>query len=153
MHYLLSDHKFGDDFSCDTLQPLIGLLNEDHEHWKGGSGDSAVNLPGTNDTLIFFKTEQGIFIEDLTTVTAPVIDPGMEILSVTHYVGGDPMDVPNICLMNKEQAIRIITYFIENNGSLSPEYTWDYIYNYIPYRYDEFPEKELEERKKQLGRP
>lgn len=130
------------------LNALSNLLKEKCDHWDYGSGDSGIRLDENDDGLIFFKTPKGIFIEDLSSVMAPLIKDIEPANIVTHYVGGDPFDVPDICLMDEQTALCILSYAIENNGELHPKYKWVYIYDYIPYRYDEFPEKEFEERKR-----
>lgn len=123
----------GPDIDIDNLASLSEILKKPFSHWARGGGDSSIELPG-NNCLIFFKTEQGIFIQHLQTYTAPLIRTNYQaIQSVTHYVGGDPMEVPDICLCNEETALNIFEHFI-NTGELTPDYKWVDIYDYIEYK-------------------
>ena len=119
---------------ADNLDSIKEVLSKPPSYWNGGSGDSAINLLGKKDCLVFFKIDEGIYIENLPSSTAPLIKPNQEAKKVTHYVGGDPMDVPDICLCDEETAFKIISYFIENNGELLPDYDWVNIFDYIEDR-------------------
>ena len=141
MEYYLDDCRNNSELLCKDYLPLSNLLNQNFEHWNFGSGDSCIRLYNADDGIIFFKTKYGIFIQDLSSMTAPLININESANTITHYVGGEPFDVPDICLVDEKEALKILCYSIENKGELHPEYNWVDIYDYIPFRYDEHPEK------------
>ena len=131
---------YGDTINADSEQTGLDFIRDviiqPANYWKQGCGDSSIKL-GVNNFLIFFKTEQGIFIQHLPTYNAPLIQTNYaQINTITHYCGGEPMDVPDICLCNEEVSLDIFKYFI-NTGELYPEYKWVDIFDYIKYRYAE----------------
>jgi hypothetical protein len=116
-------------------QDLRKILNESINYWTLGNGASSVEV--NNSSLIFFKIKEGFFIEHLPSATAPNINPKEETRVLTHYVGGEPMDIPSNCLANEKTAYKILTYFIENDGTLLQEFDWIDIFDLIHDRYGE----------------
>lgn len=110
-------------------------LSKNYKEWTIGSGDAAIESNITE--LIILKVEQGIFIMQLSDYTSPRIKPEEDAQVITHVVGGEPMDIPSVCLCDEEVAFEIIKYFIENEGGLYPEYQWMDIYSLIPDRYED----------------
>lgn len=136
MKYIIEDN-YGDRKTHTSLQAIKEILKNPPSHWESGGGDSAINLIRNSACLIFFKIPEGIYIENLPQHTAPLFVAGQEAKPLTHYVGGEPMDVPDVCLCDEETAYAIMSYFVENGGALHPDYEWVNIYDYIADRYEE----------------
>lgn len=112
---------------------LKNELAKSYHNWLLGSGDAAIE--SSNIDLLIIKVVEGIFIMLLSDYSSPLINSD-ETKVITHYVGGEPMDIPSNCICDEETAFKIIKYFIENNGKLSPDYQWVDIFNYVPNRYE-----------------
>ena len=137
MEYYLSDCQNNSDLLCNDFLPLSNLFKKNFEHWKYGSGDSSIRKSIDDyNCIIFFKTKEGIFIQDLFSMTSPLIKINETAKTIYHYTGGEKVGVPDICLMDEKTALKILRYYLENNSELHPNYNWIYIYDYIPFRYD-----------------
>lgn len=147
MKFILNDCRLEKETYCGDYMPLVHLLNESYNHWNYGSGDSAISLPNQTIGLIFFKTIQGIFIEDFATTTVPLIRQSPATTTVTHYVGGNPLVIPHNCLMDTQTALEIIQYFVETNGNLHPGFEWIDIYESIPLSDNTISGEEIENNK------
>jgi hypothetical protein len=132
MNYILDSSPEGET-KHTSLNFIKEFLKQDPVYWKTGSGDSSL-LVIPNECLIFFKLPGGIFIQHLPSVTSPLIKKNKTAIPLTHYVGGDPMEVPDVCLCTETTAFQIFSYYIKNAGKLHPGYSWVDIYDYIAYR-------------------
>jgi hypothetical protein len=117
-------------------ESLREILEKNYDYWLQGSGTSSIEIGLQN--LTFFVLKAGIYIEHFPSTKAPLIDSdGKNKVSVfTHYAGGEPTQVPNICLANINQAMEIFKFFIEN-GKLHNKFKWVDIFDYMPNKYDE----------------
>ncbi|WP_108867169.1 hypothetical protein [Aquimarina aquimarini] len=117
----------GEESNLEALKKMI--KNTSFNEWKKGSGDCAINFLDTNEQLIFFKLEQGVFImqdpDYLIPMTADKIKQKAKTL--THYVGGNEMNIPDSSLCNEEDAFKILKRFAQNK-ELSNKYKWIDLY-------------------------
>lgn len=121
-----------EDVKTDSIDFIKEIVKKPVTYWVQGGGDSSIELK-ENGSLVFFKTDQGFYIEHLPSATSPLVKPDYEEIKVVkHYVGGEPTEVPDICLCNDEVALKIFKYFIET-GKLNPDYKWVDIYDYIEF--------------------
>lgn len=97
-------------------------LSREYTEWLKGSGDSCIE--GNIPELIIVKLEDGIFIMAMDDYSSPLINEEFIDVQIEHYIGGEPFKIPKSCLCDKETAIDIITYYIENSGQLPPSYNW-----------------------------
>lgn len=129
MQYKYSS-PIGLDVITDKLSFLEEVLKKPVTHWEQQAGDSGIFLEGEN-YLIFFKTPEGIFIEHFPSATSPLIREDFDtVKEITHYVGGEPMTVPDICLCSEAVALKVFKHFIET-GERIGDYKWVDISNYI----------------------
>lgn len=88
------------------------LFHKGEDYWQQGSGDSCFEIDGCEERLIFFyKEPYGFFIMQHPDYLVP-IDRTMEINTIEHMVGGEPMKVPTCSYVNRETAYEIIQQFI-----------------------------------------
>ncbi|MBL7746243.1 MAG: hypothetical protein JNM19_02345 [Chitinophagaceae bacterium] len=132
------EYIYADTDSVETkytdLNFIKGVLQKPYQYWLSGTGDSAIQVK-PEERLIFFKLRQGIFIMQHPDYLAPLIKPAARSAkAVTHHVGGEPMDVPDVCLCNEEVAFDIIKSYVESGGKMDAKYRWVDIYEYIDYK-------------------
>ncbi|NBJ71244.1 MULTISPECIES: hypothetical protein [Clostridia] len=88
------------------------IFNKDEGYWKQGSGDSCFEVDGCEERLIFFYDEPyRFFIMRHPDYLVP-INKNVEIKTVEHLVGGEPMRIPTCSYVDRETAYRIIKDFI-----------------------------------------
>ncbi|MCY8093427.1 hypothetical protein [Bacillus haynesii] len=94
----------------DFIRSIIFEKGEDY--WKQGSGDSCFEVEGCAEWLIFFYDEPyGFFIMRHPDYLVPM-NKNVEIETVEHLVGGEPMKVPSCSYVDRDSAYRIINEFI-----------------------------------------
>ncbi len=94
----------------DFIRSIIFEKGEDY--WKQGSGDSCFEVVGCDEWLIFFYNEPyGFFIMRHPDYLVPM-NKNVEIETVEHLVGGEPMKVPSCSYVDRDLAYRIINEFI-----------------------------------------
>ncbi|MFS8300867.1 hypothetical protein [Bacillus altitudinis] len=82
------------------------------DYWKQGSGDSCFEVEGGDEWLIFFYDEPyGFFIMRHPDYLVP-LNKGVEIETIEHLVGGEPMKVPSCSYVSREEAYRIVQHFL-----------------------------------------
>jgi len=96
--------------SQEFIRDLIFKKNE--SYWKQGSGDSCFEVEGLEERLILFYDEPyGFFIMQHPDYLV-TLNKNVEIETVEHLVGGEPMKVPTCAYLDREMAYRIINEFI-----------------------------------------
>ncbi|MDM5186390.1 Imm1 family immunity protein [Bacillus sp. DX4.1] len=88
------------------------IFDKDESYWNQGSGDSCFETEGCEERLILFYDEPyGFFImrhpEYIVT-----LNKNVEVETVEHLVGGEPMKMPTCSYVDREMAYRIIEEFI-----------------------------------------
>ncbi len=87
------------------------FFEKEADYWKQGSGDSCFELEGEDERLILFYDEPyGFFIMRHPDYLVPLKD--VEIETIEHLVGGEPMKVPSCSYINREEAYRIVKHFL-----------------------------------------
>lgn len=128
------NYTYSDVDGNETIHPDIGFVKEvlqrPYSYWLQNGGDSAIQV-SSKERLIFFKLEQGVFIMQHPDYLSPVITLNKKAEAVVHYVGGEPMVVPDICLCDEATSFEIIGHYILSNGLLTPSYQWTDIYELI----------------------
>lgn len=119
----------GYEIESEDLSLIKKEFSRNYKEWINGSGDSSLEVAGK--TLIIFKLEKGIFIMQLSDYSAPLIHKNLQSNTISYYVGGEPMNIPDVCLGNEEIAYKIVSYFIKNKGKLLPDYKWIDIHDYV----------------------
>jgi hypothetical protein len=128
MKYTYSNN-LGEEITIENNDILEDILNKPYQDWTEGSGDSAIYC-NNEQRLIFFKIKEGIFIMQHPDYLAPKINNNsVEIFK--HYVGGQEMLVPSTNLCDKQTALKIIKYYIEEN-KLSEEFVWVDYFGELP---------------------
>lgn len=112
----------GKEISSSSISKIRDFLNIDFGDWKRGAGDSAVECAG--ETLIVIKVETGILIMSLSDYKAPLITPNQEVKPISHSIGGEPFKIADVCLCTEDVGLNILSYFVENNGALHPDFEW-----------------------------
>ena len=93
----------------DFIRSIVFEKGEDY--WKQGSGDSCLEVEGCDEWLIFFYDEPyGFFIMRHQDYLVPM-NKNVEIETVEHLVGGEPMKVPSCSYVDRGLAYRIINEF------------------------------------------
>lgn len=88
------------------------IFNKDESYWKQGSGDSCFEVDGSEERLIFFYDEPyGFFIMQHPDYLV-MCNKNIEIETVEHLVGGEPMRVPTCSYVDREMTYRIVNEFI-----------------------------------------
>lgn len=116
-------NNLGEEFTFENLSDLEEILKKPYQNWKEGSGDSSIDI-GSDERLIFFKLEQGIFIMYMPDYISPKINADNSIEIFSHYVGGEEMKISNINLCDEPTALNIFKVFIEENGKLNDDFEW-----------------------------
>lgn len=116
----------------DFLKDIFFNMSE--EYWKKGGGDSCVEVEGCDESLIFFYDEPyGFFIMRHPEYLV-MFDENIEIKTIKHRVGGEPMQVPTCSYVNREKAYEIVSSFIKLKKI--PEFvSWIDLYD-INFEYD-----------------
>ncbi len=102
----------------DTENPTKAFLkdiifNKQEDYWKKGGGDSCISIEGCNERLIFFyDNPYGFFIMRHPDYLV-IYNQDVDIKTITHRVGGEPMQVPTCSYVTREMAYKIIISFIE----------------------------------------
>ncbi len=104
------------------------------EYWKCGGGDSCIEVEGCNERIIFFFDEPyGFFIMRHPDYLV-MCNEQIEIKTVVHRVGGEPMQVPTCSYVSREKAYEILSSFIKTKKI--PEYvSWMDLYE-IDFEYE-----------------
>lgn len=129
MKYTFSDVN-SVEIEKDDLNFLKDILKKPYQYWQEGTGDSSVHI-NNKERIIFFKTPQGVFIMQHPDYISPVIKSNKTPRAVTHYIGGEPMSIPDVCLCDEDKAFEILSKYIESNGELHLSYRWIDIYELI----------------------
>lgn len=129
MRYIFSGSD-GTDHEKTGLDFIKELLDYPPAYWQEGSGDCAVSVNSV-DRLIFLKLPEGFFIMQHPDYRAPLIINDKIPAVLTHYVGGEPFEMPDVCLCDTATALKIISHYINTNGELYPGYYWSYISDLI----------------------
>lgn len=110
------------------------IFDTDEAHWKMGSGDSCIEQEDGKERLIFFYDEPyGIFMMRHPEYLVPY-DVDVEIQTVTHNVGGEPMQIPTCSYVSKELAYQIIHSFMQT-GEIPDFVKWVDLYD-IDFEYE-----------------
>ncbi len=113
--------------------PSEGKLKEiffetDASYWQQGSGDSSVEVDGCEESLLFFYDEPyGFFIMRHPDYLVP-IDRNVEIETVAHDVGGEPMKIPTCSYVDRETAYKIVKEFVDT-GKIPAFVEWVDLYD------------------------
>ncbi|WP_144491102.1 hypothetical protein [Bacillus sp. WP8] len=88
------------------------FFEKEADYWKQGSGDSCFEVEGEDEWLIFFYDEPyGFFIMRHPDYLVP-LNEDVEIETIEHLVGGEPMKVPSCSYVSREEAYRIVQHFL-----------------------------------------
>lgn len=123
MEYTFTDTEGNTSLVLDSsfLQQVLDLP---YSHWQGGTGDSAIQVKD-EEQLIFFKTAKGIFIMQHPDYLAPLFTNSDEQpIIFSHYIGGEPMDIPEACLCNEATALTILQNYIDNKELPATDFRW-----------------------------
>lgn len=91
----------------DFIRSIV--FEKDEDYWK--QGDSCFEVEGCDEWLIFFYDEPyGFFIMRHPDYLVPM-NKNVEIETVEHLVGGEPMKVPSCSYVDRGLAYRIINEF------------------------------------------
>ncbi|MDR6226337.1 hypothetical protein [Desmospora profundinema] len=128
MSYLVYHGPVGDSVENPTLEFIKDLVfNREADYWAQGGGDSALEIEGLNERLIFFFDEPyGFFIMRHPDYLAPCKE-NVEIEVVEHWVGGEPMRIPSCCYVSRDQAYEILSKVIETK-QIPTDVNWVDIY-------------------------
>ena len=125
----------GDAIENPTDQFLKELFFEKREeYWKSGSGDSCIEVKGCNEWIIFFYDEPYGFFMMRHPDYLVMYDEQIEMKTIVHKVGGEPMQVPTCSYVSRKRAYEIISSFIKTKKI--PEYvSWIDLYE-IDFEYE-----------------
>lgn len=125
----------GDEIVNPTEQFLKEIFfDKKEDYWKCGGGDSCIEVEGCNERVIFFFDEPyGFFIMRYPEYLV-MYDKSIEIETIEHKVGGEPMKVPTCSYVSRERAYEIITSFIYNK-KIPEDISWLELYE-IDFEYD-----------------
>jgi hypothetical protein len=131
------DYVYIDIDSTETKQSSLDftddIIKKPFEYLQKGSGDCAIQIKH-GERLIFFKVEKGFCMMQHPDYLVPLIEQANSPSgTITHYIGGEPMTIPIICLCAEAKALEILQYYILTNGELAPAYKWVDIYDYMDY--------------------
>ncbi|MBC2022718.1 hypothetical protein HCC18_08865 [Listeria booriae] len=111
---------------------LKEILNKDSVYWNQGGGDSLLFIEEETYRLIFFKDEEhGFFIMRHPDYVAP-FNPDIEVYTVHHDIGGEPMATPSSSYVGLADAEKIILEFA-TKGSNENVQEWKDIYEIIDF--------------------
>lgn len=96
-----------DDFLKDIF------FNQGEEYWKKGSGDSGIEVDGCDERIIFFYDDPYGFFVMRHPDYLVMYDESIDIKTVEHRVGGEPMQVPTCSYVTREMAYKVISSFIK----------------------------------------
>lgn len=110
------------------------FFNKGEDYWKQGSGDSCFEVEGCEEWLIFFYDESyGFMLIRHPDYLVP-IDRSVNIETVEHYIGGEPMALPTCSYVSRESAYKIAQEFIVT-GKFSEMVEWIDLYD-IEFEHD-----------------
>ncbi|MBC2285222.1 hypothetical protein [Listeria booriae] len=98
---------------------LKEILNKDSVYWNQGGGDSSLFIEKETYRLIFFKMRHPDYV-------AP-FNPDIEVYTVHHDIGGEPMATPSSSYVGLADAEKIILEFA-TKGSIENVQEWKDIY-------------------------
>ena len=118
----------GDEIVNPTEQFLKEIFfDKKEDYWKSGGGDSCIEVEGCNERVIFFFDEPyGFFIMRHPEYLV-MYDKSIEIETIEHKVGGEPMKVPTCSYVSRERAYEIISSFICNK-KMPEDISWLELY-------------------------
>jgi hypothetical protein len=123
MKFLFSDTDGNETIQQETSF-LLQLLARPFTDWRSGTGDNAIQVKD-DERLIFFKTEQGVFIMQHPDYLAPLIQKNNSNANpIIHYLGGEPMEIPPACMCDEQIAFEILKNYIVSGGMLDKSYPW-----------------------------
>ncbi len=119
----------GETLQFDSVESIKDIIdNTPFTEWEKGSGDASISIADIDEQLIFFKVNSGVFIMQHPDYLAPIIKENYNnINTIKHYVGGEPMSIPDVCVCSDDEAFKIIKNFIIHR-LLDKDYTWTDIY-------------------------
>ncbi|MBC6309373.1 hypothetical protein HCJ66_07380 [Listeria sp. FSL L7-1582] len=127
--YYGPDGKFVNNPSTEFLKDV---LNQDSAYWKQGGGDSSLFIEGETYRLIFFKDEEhGFFIMRHPDYIAP-FNPNVDVYTVHHDIGGEPMATPSSSYIGYEAAEKLVLEFA-TKGRNDNVQEWKDIYEIIEF--------------------
>lgn len=116
----------------EFLKDIFFVKGEDY--WKKGSGDSCIEVAGCKERIIFFYDEPYGFFVMRHPDYLVMYDKSIDIKTVEHKVGGEPMQVPTCSYVKREKAYEIISSFIKHKKV--PDFvTWVDLYD-IDFEYE-----------------
>ena len=129
MKYYLSNYlgTKEEKLNVEDLKQMI--MHTPFTEWKKGSGDCSIHFADTNEQLVFFKLEKGVFIMQHPDYLIPITEDSMkqEPKTLVHYVGGNEMSIPDNSLFNENDAFEILSTFAEKKELLG-KYKWIDLY-------------------------
>lgn len=110
------------------------FFNKNEDYWKKGSGDSCIEIEGCEERIIFFYDDPYGFFMMSHPDYLVLCDDSVDIKTVEHRVGGEPMQIPTCSYVKREQAYEIISSFIEQKKI--PDFvSWINLYD-IDFEYE-----------------
>jgi hypothetical protein len=107
------------------------ILRKEPSYWAKGSGDSSLQFENHNEMLIFFKDKvDGVFIMQHPDYLAPY-NPDVDVETIYHRVGGEPMPIPSCCYVSLNTAEEILSAYLSNRLVIED---WKDIYEIIDYK-------------------
>lgn len=104
------------------------IWNKEEDYWKKGSGDSCIEIEGSEEVLIFFYDEPyGFLIMRQPDYLVP-INREKEIEVVEHNIGGEPLQIPTCSYVDRKTAYEIIMNYI-NKGVILNNIEWIDLYD------------------------
>lgn len=123
-----------EDVANPTKEFIKTIIEKDASYWKEGSGDSCIEVEGCEERLIFFYDEPYGFFLMRHPDYLVMCDETVEIETITHNVGGEPMQVPTCSYVQKDVAYQIIVSFLES-GAITESVKWVDLYD-IDFEYE-----------------
>ena len=103
------------------------FINKDAEYWLDGSGDSSFEADNCDEALmVFYEEPYGFFIMRHPDYLVPY-DEDKDNESIEHDVGGEPMVVPVCSFVSREDAYKIIFFFVFFQ-KFPKKYNWTDLY-------------------------
>lgn len=123
-----------EDVVNPTKEFIKTIIEKDASYWKEGSGDSCIEVEGCEERLIFFYDEPYGFFLMRHPDYLVMCDETVEIETITHNVGGEPMQVPTCSYVQRDVAYQIIVSFLEG-GAITESVKWVDLYD-IDFEYE-----------------
>ena len=107
-----------------TLEFLYDIVfNQNADYWAKGSGDSAIEIEGIDERLIFFFDEPyGFLLMRHPDYLVPS-NSNRVIKVVEHRIGGEMMRFPSCSYLSREKAYAVIAEFVRDH-QFSTEIDW-----------------------------